>query len=305
MLITCIEVILLTFSKQYLGEKVEVDQIQAYCEHICNNFHNLYNKWLRVSPSLNRFNFSITELNRKFRHLAKRDLQGYQSSIKDYNMIVDEVMGLTGHYMTRTKAQKPVMEHAQPYEDETPIQMKAQKQEIFHNFPYQQQSESKPLYQGTSISFPEDRGISRMNTYDMMGGESSMPNRVPSFIANMNMSRQPSFSNFLFESLSGSNRQPNNNQESFDDYPRKKHKIEDNSGPMLQHQPSLSKDLSSLRPPDFQPSFSSMFRPDDLGNTNLPPMTMLSKKASNISQGPDDLPNLSRFNSNLSFLYEK
>jgi len=311
-----IYLLIVAFSlKQYLGEKSEVDQIQAYCEHICGSFQDLFNRWTRALQSF-RFNYSLPEINRKFRHLAKKDLTGYQSSVKDYNMMVDEIMGLTGSYTARTKEPR-AHGHIQSYEDPMLTAFENPKIQSFHDMPFQQQqpiiSEPKPMQMQGGINLSNQYGFSdranfnKPTTYDF--GEPGLI-KVPSFLQNLSMKKEPSI-NTLLAQLPMTTKQPsllNQGTSNYEDSLRKKIKIDENSNtglPGFQSQPSFMREPSTMKMPEFQHSFSSMFRPEDFNNMSLPTLPLLSKKSSVLSQGQqEDIPSLSRFQSNLSFLYE-
>jgi len=310
--------------KQYLGEKNEVDQIQAYCEHICGSFQDLFNRWTRALQSF-RFNYSLPEINRKFRYLAKKDLTGYQSSVKDYNMMVDEIMGLTGSYTARTKEPRS-HGHVQPFEDQM-LTFEDTKIQPFHDMPFQQQpiiSEPKPLtmppgmglgnqYYGgggsTDRFYSDNRGgggnFNKQGSFDTPADPGLI--KVPSFLQGFSLKKDPSFSNLL-SNLPLTTKQPSTLNQGTSNYEeiRKKLKVDENNVPSLQNQPSFMRESSSIKMPEFQHSFSSLFRPEDFNNMSLPPsLPLLSKKSSVLSQGQgEELPNLSRFQSNLSFLYE-
>ena len=208
--------------------------------------------------------------------------------------MVDEIMGLTGTYATRTKDNKP-MGHAEPFMEQTKI-LKPQKTQIFQDMTYQPVPDPRP-FQGTSAPFFEDKGFSRYGTFEML--DNSQPMRMPSLIPNF--SRQASFSN-LFAQLPLAGKQQSNIMQ---EEPLKKKKDENNV-PNLQSQPSLFRDFSmGFGRPELQHSFSSLFKQEDFNPTGTINLPMLSKKASMVSQEPEDVPSLSRFQSNLSFLYEK
>mmetsp|Transcript_25284 Transcript_25284/g.22294 ORF Transcript_25284/g.22294 Transcript_25284/m.22294 type:complete len:139 (+) Transcript_25284:590-1006(+) len=90
--------LVVTFSlKQYLNDKAEADLIQAYLEKICNNFYQIFNRATRKG-TLPKFSFQAPEINKKYKALSKRNASDNSTSIKDYNMIVDNIMTLTGSY---------------------------------------------------------------------------------------------------------------------------------------------------------------------------------------------------------------
>jgi len=96
-----IYLLVITFSlKQYINDKGEADKIHAYCESICHNFQAIFNRWTRVSY-YHKFNYSALEINRKFRQLSQREVEEPQNGLKDYNIIVDSIMNLTGSYKSK------------------------------------------------------------------------------------------------------------------------------------------------------------------------------------------------------------
>ena len=294
-----------------MGEKNEVDQIQAYCEHICADFQNFFNRWTKVATSF-RVNYSLPEINRKFKYLAKRDITGYQSSVKDYNMMVDEIMGLTGSYTARTKGPRtPVRQEPDPFQ----MSVTQKQPPIFHEAPFQTIPqtipESRPIASYSNIGQTStgpftggdnNKGFSRLTSLDFNADPGFF--KIPSTLYTT-LRKDPSMSQ-LMANLPMTTRQPS--YTNFDDMINKRVKEENNNThnvPNLQNQPSLFRDSSSLRFPDLQPSFSTVFRQEDFSNLNLPTLPLLSKKSSVLSQGPpDDLLPLSRFQSNLSFLYD-
>lgn len=131
--------------------------------------------------------------------------------------------------------------------------------------------------------------------------ENNQPMRMPSLIPNF--SRQTSFNNLLAQ-LPLTRKQPSLDLP--EETIKKKVKGDENNVPGLQTQPSLFRDFSmGFSRPELQHSFSNIFKQEDFGNAGAINLPMLSKKASIVSQEPDDIPTLSRFQSNLSFLYEK
>jgi hypothetical protein len=311
-----IYLLMVSFSlKQYLGDKSETDQIQAYCETICNDFQGFFNKWAKVSSV--KFNFGLPEVNQKYMYLSKRDTEGYQSTVKDYNMMVDEIMGLTGAYTTRAKEVRTPNQPEFFVEQKKPLQ--SQKTQIFHDFPYQA-NEPKPLYNNPPAYFEDKGGLSRLGTLDYgnYGNDSGSGSimKMPSFLPSL--SKQASFSNFM-SNLPSTKRQPSEN---FEDALKKKLKAEENSASYpIQTQPSFQREPSGIfKPFELQRSFSNFFKGEEVsfsnfanfgttsntegpGQTNTTNLPMLSKKASVVSQDPDDIPGLVKFQSNLSFLY--
>ena len=146
-----------------MNEKNDIDPIQAYCEKICNNFQALFNRWAR-QPSLQKFNYSATEMNKKFKVLAKREYNDRLAAPKDYNMMVDSIMSLTGSYNSKSKA-----EYAVPQSTQAQIQRQnqrnatPQKSQIFHDLA--PGAETKPLLPENLLS-GFNKGLSRQLTLE-------------------------------------------------------------------------------------------------------------------------------------------
>jgi hypothetical protein len=257
--------------------------IQAYCEKICQNFQGLFNRWTRVS-AINKFNYSAPEINRKFKYLSQKDYSDPFSSLKDYNMIVDSIMTLTGSYNSKTKGDiKPMTPpHTQP---QTSQELQPQQSKVFHDL---------PSYDQKNIFYPQESmgPLSRQLSKNLMSGYYDEPGfvRIPSVINNLG--RQPSLNN-LFGGLPIIKRQ--GSFDFFDDSNRKKVKTDE--VPATNNNAALRREDSTLKP-DFGA------KQGDNEDFYLP-LPGLSKKNSNISDPGMDAPNLSRFNSNLSFLYDK
>lgn len=95
--------LVVTFSmKQYLNDKSDIDLIQAYCEKICTNFTTLFSRWAKANGS-NRFNYLAPEISKKYKTLSQRDYTDPLNSTKDYNIVVDNIMTLTGSYNSKNK----------------------------------------------------------------------------------------------------------------------------------------------------------------------------------------------------------
>lgn len=219
-----------------------------------------------------------------------------------------------------------------------------QKTQIFHDLPSETiYQEAKPLQGGTGTPYLEDKSYPKLQPSDSFADTNVMRmpsflkefSRQPSFsalLANLPMTRrQPSFDNYddmvkkkvkpdeshinttassvpSFQNQSSNfQQQPTlQNQQSyqnlsFQNQPTLQNQQSYQNQTVLQNQPSFLRDSSTLNPPQLNTSFSSLFKHDDLLNMNLP---MLSKKASRLSNEAEDLPSLSRFQSNLSFLYD-
>jgi len=271
--------LVITFSlKQYLNEKQEVEKIQAYCEKICKNFQIIFNRWTRLS-SINKFNYSAPEINRKFKFLAKKDYNENMSSLKDYNIIVDNIMTLTGTYnnakkpepATTPKGNNQPTHHPTHHEQPMP-----QKSPIFHEL--------------HAPSFPLAREDSFNPGFDGLV-------RIPSVINSL--SRQPSL-NFFPTGGSFVKRQPTNLDE--DDGDKLNKKVKPDQKDLMQPVNLLRGDSTSKLVDLSHLNSLMKDQGDDLLNLALP---MLSKKDSAISQTDLEAPSFSRFNSNLSFLYDK
>jgi len=266
--------LIITFSlKQYLNEKSEVDMIQAYCEKICQNFQSLFNRWTRIS-AINKFNYSAPEINRKFKYLSQRDYTDQFNTTKDYNMIVDSIMTLTGSYNAKPKTETTTKPMTPPLQAQGTPDLQQQKSAIFHDLPtgpYDQ----KVFYQD---SLPMNRQLSKGMSVGGYFDEGPGLVRIPSVL-----NRQPSFSN-MFNNLPMIKRQ--GSFEFFDDANRKKVKTDE-----------INNQLTK----------GTEFNPNNKNENEelYLPFPMLSKKSSNISNPELDAPPLSRFNSNLSFMYDK
>jgi len=301
--------LIITFSlKQYLNEKINVDKVQAYCEKICMNFQALFNRWTKIS-SFHKFNYSAPEINRKFKYLSKREYGDNVTSVKDYNMIVDNIMVLTGSYSSKPKIDAKPMVSPPPVATNT---LSTQKTEIFHELPSLPIIDPKALYETNAMPSLE-RGLSRNKTLDFMTESPGV--KIPNAMGG-GYSRQGSISTFLagFPLMK--------RQSSFDFFDELNRKLlkQDtfNLGSALGNasqnagdQPQANKESSGLKLPSLSNPLSGLLskagggamETEELGNLVVP---TLSKKSSTVSQQmPDDNPSLSRFNSNFSFLYDK
>jgi hypothetical protein len=293
--------LIITFSlKQYLNEKTNVDKVQAYCEKICMNFQALFNRWTKIS-SFHKFNYSAPEINRKFKYLSKREYGDNVTSVKDYNMIVDNIMVLTGSYSSKPKID------AKPMVSPPPANISnnhaSQKTEIFHELPSLPIIDPKILYHEGSAMPSLERGLSRNKTLDFMTESPGV--KIPSAMGG-GYSRQGSISTFL-AGFPLMKRQ--NSFDFFDELNRKLLKQDTfNLGSLGANANQTSsadlpsnKESSGLKIPN--PILLKSADAEELGNLVVP---TLSKKSSTVSQQmPEENPSLSRFNSNFSFLYEK
>jgi len=81
-----------------------MELIQAYCEKICKNFQDLLKRSAKARSNY-KLHFSHYEVNKKFRELSKRDnREPFMKGIKDYNMVVESILRLTGSHTTKPKA---------------------------------------------------------------------------------------------------------------------------------------------------------------------------------------------------------
>jgi hypothetical protein len=272
-----IYLLVIAFSlKQYLNEKSDVDPIQAYCENLCISFQALFNRWTRVSAN-NKFNYSALEINKKFRTLSQRDYTDQSSTVRDYNIIVDNIMTLTGSYTSKTSSKEVESKPMQMTMPERPTPSYPVRPNLFGSLPQ------------PSTNYGQDRNNSMVDDQNpgFMRGFSNYDS---------NMMKMPSLmkqnSSFLPD-LSGMKRQ--SSFQYFDDQNKKKMK-EESGIPINMYR------LDSYRPEFGQQMTGGMKNDDDY---NLP-MIPLSKNPSTVSQdGLPDLPNLSRFQSNVSFMLDK
>jgi hypothetical protein len=81
-----------------------MELIQAFCEKICRNFVDLLKRSSKVK-SAQSLNFSAFDVNEKFRQLSKKDhREPFMKSVKDYNMVVESILRLTGSHTIKPKA---------------------------------------------------------------------------------------------------------------------------------------------------------------------------------------------------------
>jgi hypothetical protein len=255
--------------------------VQAYCEKICQNFQSLFNRWTRIS-AINKFNYAAPEINRKFKYLSQRDYTDQFSATKDYNMIVDNIMTLTGSYNAKTKENIPgkPMSPTQQQTTSGPQDLQSQKSTLFHELP------SVP-YDQKNMYYPENmqlnRGLSKGMSIGSYFDEGPNLVRIPSVL-----NRNPSISTLFNNNLPMIKRQ--SSFEFFDDANRKKLKTDE-----------INTQLA--KGPEFNTNSNNATRNE---NEELYlPFPVFSKKSSNVSNPELDAPPLSRFNSNLSFMYDK
>lgn len=264
-----IYLLVITFSlKQYINEKGEADKIHAYCESICSNFQAIFNRWTRVS-FYHKFNYSPLEINRKFRYLSQRDLFDPLSSMKDYNIIVDSIMNLTGSNKNKNNMRST-----------TPFFPQLSERPFTTVFPTFQlppiETKPLPLFPETPLSFPSltfERSLSRPKANTINDFMDFDDQNLPPEIGGL--SRQTSSSNLFGEELG-----------------RKKIKFNNAGGSGLFKDNGMYREFPHL----MLNNQARTFDPEDfLLNTPLP---SLSKRSSNMSQAPDEQPSLLRFHSN-------
>ena len=266
-----------------MNEKSEIDPVQAYCEKIFANFQPIFNRWTRLS-SLQKFTYSALEINRKFKFLSKRDVNEHNVAPKDYNMLVETIMSLTGSYNSKSKPSDP-----------SPLQTQYQnllnsRTQLFQNLFPQQSFESKVLYSEGPLSINVEKGLSHqmsLESTDEQGVKASN---------SFNYSRQGSFSQFL-TNFTGLKR--HDSFELNDKGGKKKVKWEFPRGNSKESE-DLDKENTTLLQ-NQSGGTGSQNEGDEYLNLNVP---TLSKKASGFSQTQEDILSFTKFNSNLSFLYE-
>jgi len=132
-----IYILILTFAlKGSLSEKQEMELIQAYCEKICKNFQDLLKRSSKARSNY-KLNFSHYEVNKKFRELSKRDnREPFMKGIKDYNMVVESILRLTGSHTTKPKAkiqtQRSKCEQKSKCFEESPLEESIPDTDIFY-----------------------------------------------------------------------------------------------------------------------------------------------------------------------------
>jgi len=271
---------ILTYLKQYLNEKGEVDKIHAYCESICSNFQALFNRWTRVYY-LHKFNYSPIEINKKFRNLSQRQLEDPFSGLKDYNIVVDSIMNLTGSYKSKLGSKS-----AMPNMPDTPYMPQMMSfpthAPLFASIPMT--PIGTPLIENSKPLFPDSMllGFPQITLERSVSRSKFLPPEMDSFEMPPEMeviSRQTSTSNILGE-----------------EFGRKKFRMNNGaSGMIYPRENSLFKDLNAL----FGNSALKGNEIEDFFQMN--PLPTLSKKSSSTSQAiVEEQPSLFRFHSNIS-----
>lgn len=280
-----IYLLVITFSlKQYINDKGEADKIHAYCESICHNFQAIFNRWTRVSY-YHKFNYSALEINRKFRQLSQREVEEPQNGLKDYNIIVDSIMNLTGSYKSKIPPKAGQMT-SQIQPTPTPLFASLQMTPIV---------ETKPLFPDTTLA-----GLSALG--------------LPSITYERSVSRskatavEVSFDGFELPEIEPFSRQTSSSNLLGEDSLRKKQKMNNS----LANTTSGFTGLNNLfRDNSLFKEFNNLFG-NTAGNTLKSneiedflvmnnPLPTLSKRSSTASQAIiEDQPSLFRFHSNMS-----
>lgn len=202
-------------------------------------------------------------------------------------------MTLTGSYNSKSKVpERTAPQPLNPAPTRSPNILLSQRSQVFQDLLPQGFIDPKAFNLENCLALGFDKGFSRSMTL-----QSEDENPKPQTSAH-SYNRQGSLSQLLtnFSALK--------RQESFEltDKAKKKLKLDnvnsDTDGGI--------KDSQSSKPAEnvgFTSNISSQNEGEDLFNLAMP---TLSKKASNVSQAmPEEMPTFSRFNSNLSFLYDK
>jgi hypothetical protein len=283
-----IYLLLAAFSvKQFLNEPSEFEKIKTYCEKICNNLPSLFNRFIKYTPH----KYQLAEMNKKYKALSKKDFGEDAQNIKDYNVIVDSIMSLTGSYASK-----------KTFDTNSNEPMSRQGTYLFNNNDMVQGYENPPKPEKMEIIPPQPVPL---KSYDssfldsITGGGIRIPtvvNKQPSFTPMFNRSGSSEFGFHTYPSLS-----LQKSRDEFDMAPQKKFKTGNNS--YLRDQSFFS---NLLGIPQLQTGNSIISNKGDNNFDDLNiPMPLLNKQSSNVSQPPEELPNFSRFNSTLSQLVEK
>jgi len=273
-----IYLLVITFSlKQYLNEKGEVDKIHAYCESICNNFQAIFNRWTR-SFYMNKFNYSPIEINKKFRNLTQKEVEDPMSGLKDYNIVVDSIMNLTGSYKSKVNTkQAPIIQQTFSMPTHTPLFASIPMTPVANTPLFET---NKPLFPDSMLSgLPQltfERTLSRSKPVFDLDAFELPPELDP-------VSRQTSASNLLAE-----------------EFGRKKFKMNNGtSGFTFPRENSLFKEFPTL-------FGSGAFKGNEIEDFfQMNPLPGLSKKSSAASQMVEETPALFRFHSNMSSWYKE
>lgn len=263
--------LVLAFSmKQALNDKGEVEKIYAYCENICINFPAILNRWTRICY-FNKFNYPSLEVNKKFRHLLQEEEEEIVPGFKDYNIVVDTIMCLTGSYKSKVSL-KPSTSLMSQFTPQLQVQNQTPLFASLPLLPLSEINNNKSLFSDPGFSaLPQltfERSVSRPKHIDFDAFE--LPPELDI------ISRQTSF-------------QP-------EDFGRKKFKMNNGgAGFTLPRENGLFKDLGAL----FNNNIPKQNEIEDFLQMN--PLPGLSKRSSTTSQAMvEELPSLFRFHSNMS-----
>jgi len=81
----------------------DLELIQIYCQKLCGNFKELVQRAGAVI-TVETLNFSAYEINEKFRSLATKEVkESFTKPTKDYNIIVANILRLTGSHSIKSK----------------------------------------------------------------------------------------------------------------------------------------------------------------------------------------------------------
>lgn len=270
-----------------------MDPIQAYCEKLCFNFTVIFNRWAKL-PISQKFNYAAPEINKKFRQLSKREYNEQIPAPKDYNLIVDNIMTLTGTYSARAKPEKsPDTSRQSPKETVITRSAKAAQQakieaeksdtKIF--LPDMEQEFASQQFPTQQQSFP------RQSTFE---STEEVPVRRTTRIS---FQRQESFSQLLTNFANLKRADP---YELKDKGIHKKIKWE----PESQDYEDLERDKMVIKTELNEPRSQLVSRSESENFFNLD-QSFFSQKASNPSQNADEGMGFSRLNSAFSFPFEK
>ena len=271
-----------------------MDPIQAYCEKICDNFQVIFNRWVKL-PSSQRFTYAAPDINKKFKQLSKREYNEQIPAPKDYNLMVDNIMTLTGTYNARSKAEKTSTDTSRQSPKETIVTRSSKVK--------QEASLQPKIESDTKIFFPESsytemeqefpaHQLPRQQTFESM---EEVPVRRST---RKTFQRQDSFSQILtnFSSLKRA-----------DPYDLKDKGIQKKI--KWEHEPSqdfedLEREKIVTKTELNEPRSQLVSRSESEDFFNLG-QSILSQRASNTSQNPEEGTAFSRLSSLFSFPFEK
>ena len=226
----------------------------------------LFTRYIRYNP----YRYDLTQMNKKYKELSKKDFNEENQNIKDYNVIVDSIMSLTGSYTNKkTFEQIPadlsqrIPTYSSDYQDLFPDQLRH-----IELTPQTSRISSQIFY-----DFQNDIKIPKPSR--LLSNEYAMQTPI--------LSQNKSINELNYESRKKFKPNGNNNQESlfYRDLP---------STPLLQQ----------------SNSYLPLYNLNNIDELNLLPNLQMNKQSSNISI-PDDLvlPNLNKYSSVLSLKLDK